>query len=96
MMAKRKGKKRRRCAAEFLEHRPTYRATRDSRLPLIVPLAIPAYWTPEEALAVFELVDDLRERIWSIYQTDLQDLMRQQRQSGSIDPVDIDEDDLPF
>ena len=43
-----------------------------------------------------KLIDDLRDRIWSIYQTDLQDQMRQQRQSGPIEPIHIDEDDLPF
>jgi len=52
--------------------------------------------TPEEALAVFELIDDLRDRIWSIYQTDLQEEMRQQRQSGPVEPIHIDEGDLPF
>jgi hypothetical protein len=46
--------------------------------------------------AVFELVDDLRETIWSIYQTNLQDLTRQQRQSPAIDRIEIDDDDLPF
>ena len=25
-----------------------------------IELAIPTYWSPEEALAVFELIDDLR------------------------------------
>jgi len=84
MMAKRKGKNRQ-CPA-----------ARTSGLPLTIPLAIPAYWTPEEALAVFELVDDLRDRIWSIYQTDLQDQMRQQRQSETVEPIHIDEGDLPF
>ena len=28
---------------------------------------IPDYWSPEEALAVFEFIDDLRERIWARY-----------------------------
>ena len=28
-------------------------------LPLTVPLDIPAYWTPEQAFAVVELLDDL-------------------------------------
>jgi hypothetical protein len=32
-------------------------------LPLTIPFAIPAYWTPEQAQAVLELLDDLRERI---------------------------------
>jgi hypothetical protein len=36
---------------------------------------IPRSWTPEEALAVFELIDDLR---WNLYNLQLQDLLRQQ------------------
>jgi hypothetical protein len=60
-----------------------------------IPLAIPTYWTPEQALAVFELVDDLRDHIWSIYQADLQRLIRQQRQPEPINPLKID-DDIPF
>ena len=28
---------------------------------------IPRTWTPEEALAVFELIDDLRDKIWALY-----------------------------
>ena len=60
-----------------------------------IPLAIPTYWTPEQAIAVFELIDDLREQIWSIYQTDLQQMIRQQRQVAPLDPLEID-DDLPF
>jgi len=39
---------------------------------------IPRTWTPEEALAVFELVDDLREEIWTLYDVKLQALLRQQ------------------
>jgi hypothetical protein len=30
-----------------------------------LPFAIPAYWTPEQALAVVELLEDLRDLIWS-------------------------------
>jgi hypothetical protein len=33
-----------------------------SGLPLTINLNIPAYWTPEQALAVFELLDDLRDQ----------------------------------
>jgi hypothetical protein len=32
---------------------------------LTVPFAIPAYWTPDQALAVVELLDGLRELIWA-------------------------------
>jgi len=35
-------------------------------------------WTPEEALAVFELIDDLRDKICALYNLQLQDLLRQQ------------------
>jgi len=30
-------------------------------------VAIPTLWTPEQALAVFELLDDLRHKIWTRY-----------------------------
>jgi hypothetical protein len=63
-------------------------------LPLTLPLAIPAYWTPEQAQAVIELLDDLRERIWAHYQLQLIDLYREQGFDG-IDPPDTD-DDQPF
>ena len=39
---------------------------------------------------------DLRERIWSFYQVDLQELTRQQRQPEPVDPIEINEDDPPF
>ena len=53
---------------------------------------IPVTWTPEQALAVFELLDDLRERIWEIYDLRLQDLLREQQQSPGLDDSD---DPLP-
>jgi hypothetical protein len=39
---------------------------------------IPRTWTPEEALAVFELIDDLRDKICALYNLQLQDLLRKQ------------------
>jgi len=36
-------------------------------LPLTIALQIPTYWTSEQAFAVFQLVDDLREAIWQCY-----------------------------
>jgi hypothetical protein len=61
-----------------------------------IPLQIPTYWTPEQALAVFELIDDLRERIWSIYAANLQDLTRQQRHTVPVGPIPDDTDNQPF
>lgn len=31
-------------------------------------LLIDAHWTPRQALAVLELLDDLRDRIWAHYE----------------------------
>ena len=45
-------------------------------LPLTIPLEIPAYWTPEQAFAVVELLDDLRDRIWAHYSAQLLDQYR--------------------
>jgi hypothetical protein len=45
-------------------------------------LDIPATWTPEEALAVFELIDELRDKICALYNHQLQALLQQQRNNG--------------
>jgi hypothetical protein len=56
-----------------------------------VSVEIPATWTPEQALAVFELLDEIRDKIWSRYSGSLQDLLQeQQRSSGD------DDSELPF
>ena len=47
-----------------------------TRTDLRVLLEIPDYWTPEQALAVFELIDDLRERILFRYEEQIRDLLR--------------------
>jgi hypothetical protein len=46
-------------------------------LPLTIPLNIPAYWTPEQAFAVVELLDDLRDRIRQHYSVQLLDQYRE-------------------
>jgi hypothetical protein len=51
-------------------------------------------WTPEQALAVMELLDDLRHRVWTHYGLAIQDLLREQHiASESMDEFDAD---LPF
>jgi hypothetical protein len=49
-----------------------------TRTDLRVLFEIPAYWTPEQALAVYELLDELRERILSHYQTQIEDALREE------------------
>jgi hypothetical protein len=61
-----------------------------------LPLLISADWTPEQAQAVFEVLDDLRERIWEHYALPLQELYRQQRMPDEADPPLPDDPDEPF
>lgn len=97
-MAKHKGKKRRRHNAKCAVSQTPHQAKRSHAvgLPLTIALEIPAYWTPDEALAVFELVDELHNRIWSIYRNELQDLICHQRQNKLENLFKIDHDDPPF
>ncbi len=46
---------------------------------------IPATWTPEQALAVFELLDEIKDKIWALYSCRLQDLLQEQQQSSRAD-----------
>lgn len=62
-----------------------------------IPFLVQEDWSPEQALAVIELLDDLREVIWQRYQIPLQELLREQRclQDAS-DSRSINETDPPF
>ena len=43
---------------------------------------IPRTWTPEQALALFELIDDLRDKVWALYGDRMQALLRDHRGYG--------------
>jgi len=45
-------------------------------------------WTPEQALAVVELLDDLRDRILLHYQLPIMELMREEHGIGPLDDLD--------
>ena len=49
-----------------------------TRTDLRVLFEIPDYWTPEQALAVYELLDGLREIILSRYQAQIVDAFREE------------------
>ena len=49
---------------------------------------IDAAWTPEQARAVIELLDDLRERIWAHYQLVLLEHYRQDHLTQAELPFD--------
>jgi hypothetical protein len=67
-----------------------------SHTPRITPNAIPDDWTPDQALAVFELLDDLRERVWSCYGLQIQETIREQRSPSSTNQQSLPFDDPPF
>ena len=70
--------------------------TPSTRLLLTMPFAVPAYWTPEQALAVVELLDDLRELIWAHYGTQLLDAIREDQQPRTSEQSGKPPDDPPF
>lgn len=51
-----------------------------SGLPLSLSLEIPTTWTPQQVVAVFDLLTEIRERIWDQYnvqiQTEIQNQLR--------------------
>ena len=49
-----------------------------TRTGLRVLFEIPDYWTLQQALAVYELLDDLRERILSRYEAQIMDALREE------------------
>jgi hypothetical protein len=53
-------------------------------------------WTPEQALAVWELLDDLRDRIWTHYGLLIQNQLREQHITNAALDDDDDDQDLPF
>ena len=55
-------------------------------------LLINPNWSPDQAIAAFELIDDLRDRIWSQYEIVLQQKFRDER----ITEYDVDIPDPPF
>lgn len=62
-----------------------------------IPFIIQDDWSPEQALAVVELLDDLREVIWSHYQAPLYELLREQRCNDTqSDSCSIEKTDPPF
>jgi hypothetical protein len=53
-----------------------------------ITVEIPVSWTPEQALAVFDMLDELREKIWTRYSSQIQELMAEQQGQGVDDGDD--------
>ena len=53
---------------------------------------LPAHWTPEQALAVFEVIDMLRDQLWTAYGPEIQRALREDRVTQQqLLPFDPDE-----
>jgi len=65
-------------------------------LPLTIALQIPTYWTPEQAFAVFQLVDELREAICQCYAQQIQDEYRTDVRPAPVNLADKGRNDPPF
>jgi hypothetical protein len=63
---------------------------------LTLTFTIPATWTPEQALAVYDLLDELREKIWAHYDLQLMELIREDRCPPAHDTGNVEPQDPPF
>ena len=60
-------------------------------------MTLPTEWSPEQAIAVFEILDELRERVWALYSLQIQGVLReQQRTTATSATHDINDADVPF
>jgi hypothetical protein len=61
-------------------------------------ITLPTHWSPEQAVAVFEILDELREHVWARYGVQIQQVLRDERGTAvpAADDIDIDEADVPF
>jgi hypothetical protein len=61
-------------------------------------ITLPTHWSPEQAVAVFEILDELREHVWARYGLQIQQVLRDERSTAIPAPgdIDIDEADVPF
>ncbi len=46
---------------------------------------IPDYWSPREALAVYDFIDKIRDEIWNRYELELIKIMQAERSTNPAD-----------
>jgi len=61
-------------------------------------IQIPSHWSDEQALAVWELLDELARRVWDRYELPLIELIRPDLEEDQYDQPDLfdPDDDIPF
>ena len=59
-------------------------------------LKLPDYWTPEQATAVFELVEEVRDALLRQYQLQIMQQLKSDRETDiALDEI-FEESDIPF
>jgi hypothetical protein len=61
-----------------------------------IMVEIPVTWTAEQALAVWEMLDELRQKIWVRYSSQLQDLLAEERRCAAVDDGDAGSCNIDF
>jgi len=61
-----------------------------------ITIEIPVTWTAEQALAVWETLDQMREKIWARYSGQLQDLLAEEHRCASVDDGNVGSWDIDF
>ena len=61
-------------------------------------ITLPTHWSPEQAAAVFEMLDELREQVWACYGLQIQQVLRDERSTAitALGDIAIDDADVPF
>ena len=58
---------------------------------------VPTHWTPAQATAVFEVLEELRELVWQNYGGQIQQVLSRDRAiTTSSRPTNLEDGDLPF
>jgi hypothetical protein len=61
-----------------------------------ITIEIPATWTAEQALVVWELLDEMREKIWARYSFQLQELLAEEQRCADVDDGAADSWNIDF
>ena len=54
------------------------------------PITLPTHWSPEQAAAVFEMLDELREHVWARYGLQIQQVLRDAHSTDRGHPFQAD------
>ncbi len=62
------------------------------------PFEIPDHWSAQEALAVYELLNDIAEQIWERYELQIIELLQPELDQDDDEQLDLFDfnDDIPY